>query len=50
MIRRRLRRTVLLMSDDRKALWELARQLKANFSSLPGDLTVRVDVDPQSLM
>lgn len=50
MIRGRLRRTLLLISDDLKNLWALARQLKLGFGSLPGDVHMRIDVDPQSLM
>ncbi len=50
MIRGRLRRTLLLISEDRHSLWSLAKQLKSDFAKLPGDLQLRVDVDPQSLM
>lgn len=50
MIRGRLRRTLLLLGEDRKNLWSLARQLKNDFAKLPSDLQLRVDVDPQSLM
>ncbi len=50
MIRGRVRRTVLLVSEDRTNLWALARQLKKAFMPLPGDLRMRIDVDPQSLM
>ncbi|MCX6128616.1 MAG: hypothetical protein NTX25_06065 [Proteobacteria bacterium] len=50
MIRGRLRRTVLLMSAERKILAWFAQELKQAFSELPGDLRLRIDVDPQSLM
>ncbi len=50
MIRGRLRRTLLLISADRKVLAWFAQQLRAAFSELKGDLRLRIDVDPQSLM
>lgn len=50
MIRGRLRRTLLLVSSNLKNLWALARHLKSDFAKLPGDLHLRIDVDPQSLM
>jgi primosomal protein N' (replication factor Y) len=50
MIRGRLRRTLLLVSADRKILAWFAQQLRSAFAELKGDLRVRIDVDPQSLM
>jgi primosomal protein N' (replication factor Y) len=50
MIRGRLRRTLLLVSADRKILSWFAQQLRATFAELKGDLRLRIDVDPQSLM
>ncbi len=49
-IRGRYRRTLLLVGDTRKQLWSFASQLKAAFRDYPGDLTLRIDVDPQSLI
>src|SRR6476620_10363508 len=50
MIRGRLRRTLLLICTDRKILSWFAQQLRAAFAELKGDLRLRIDVDPQSLM
>jgi primosomal protein N' (replication factor Y) len=50
MIRGRLRRTLLLVSADRKILSWFAQQLRSAFAELKGDLRLRIDVDPQSLM
>jgi primosomal protein N' (replication factor Y) len=50
MIRGRLRRTLLLVSADRKILAWFAQQLRTAFAELKGDLRLRIDVDPQSLM
>jgi primosomal protein N' (replication factor Y) len=50
MIRGRLRRTLLLVSADRKILTWFAQQLRTAFAELKGDLRLRIDVDPQSLM
>jgi primosomal protein N' (replication factor Y) len=50
MIRGRLRRTLLLVSADRKILAWFAQQLRSAFAELKGDLRLRIDVDPQSLM
>ncbi len=49
-VRGRSRRTILLMASDRAQLWGLAREILQTFSSPPGDLRLRVDVDPQSLL
>ncbi|RYZ60465.1 MAG: primosomal protein N' [Proteobacteria bacterium] len=49
-IRGRSRRTLLLMSSDRQQLWGFAKELMESFDSPSGDLRLRVDVDPQSLM
>lgn len=50
MIRGRSRRTLLLMSKDRNQLWTFAREVLIQFQNPRGDLRVRVDVDPQSLL
>lgn len=50
MIRGRLRRTLLMISTDRKILAWFAQQLRSAFAELKGDLRLRIDVDPQSLM
>ncbi len=49
-IRGRSRRTLLLMASDRSQLWGFAKEVMAAFSAPSGDLRLRVDVDPQSLM
>ncbi len=49
-IRGRSRRTLLLMSKDRAQLWGFARDLLREFQNPKGDLRLRVDVDPQSLL
>lgn len=49
-IRGRSRRTLLLMSTDRRQLWGFAKDVMTAFNSPTGDLRIRVDVDPQSLM
>lgn len=50
MIRGRARRTLLLMSAQRNALWAFARELLQTFHAPPGDIRIKADVDPQSLM
>lgn len=49
-IRGRSRRTLLLMSKDRAQLWGFARLVLGEMQNPPGDLRMRVDVDPQSLL
>ena len=49
-IRGRSRRTLLLMGSDRRQLWAFAKEVMETFHSPAGDLRLRVDVDPQSLM
>lgn len=49
-IRGRSRRTLLLMSKDRAQLWAFARLVLAETQNPGGDLRMRVDVDPQSLL
>ncbi|MBC7660429.1 MAG: primosomal protein N' [Chitinophagaceae bacterium] len=49
-IRGRSRRTLLLMATDRRQLWGFAKDVMTAFNAPTGDLRIRVDVDPQSLM
>jgi len=49
-IRGRSRRTLLLMATDRRQLWGFAKEVMETFHAPAGDLRLRVDVDPQSLM
>ncbi len=50
MIQGRMRRTILMVGADRKILAWFAQQLRTAFAELKGDLRLRIDVDPQSLM
>ncbi|WP_141736422.1 replication restart helicase PriA [Oligoflexus tunisiensis] len=50
MIQGRMRRTILMIGADRKVLAWFAQQLRSAFAELKGDLRLRIDVDPQSLM
>lgn len=50
MIRGRARRTLLLISAQRNELWAFARELLQTFHAPPGDVRIKADVDPQSLM
>lgn len=49
-IRGRSRRTLLLVSKDRAQLWAFAKDILKEFQNPSGDLRMRVDVDPQSLL
>lgn len=49
-VRGRHRRTILLAGQDRVLLGRLASEIKALCGKASGDLRVRLDVDPQSLI
>lgn len=50
MIRNRHRRTLIMSGKNRQFLWGLAKNFLVVFGKLGGDLRVKVDVDPQSMM
>jgi primosomal protein N' (replication factor Y) len=49
-VRGRHRRTVLLSSKDNAGLRRVAKALIAAFDRMPGDVRMKVDVDPQSVV
>ena len=49
-VRRRHRRTILLISSEVKFLHHGAREVLAAFGRLKGDLRLKIDVDPQSML
>lgn len=49
-IRRRHRRTIILVCSDLKTLHQGAKETLSAFGKLKGDIRVKVDVDPQSML
>lgn len=49
-IRGRHRRTLLFCAGTTQPIISLVNRMRAVFSKLPGDVRMRVDIDPQSLM
>ena len=49
-VRRRHRRTILMICNDLKTLHYSTRELLASIGKPKGDLRIKVDVDPQSML
>ncbi len=50
MVRGRLRRQVIFVGEQPGSLRRLAQKTLQNFGKLPGDMRIKIDVDPQSLI